>query len=145
LWNPSVLQNDIVARHPHVAFTLYDEMALALRRVTTVDFQYILQALQLVTRALGILGAYWIATALGLSDLLALLVTSILSLDAFITGPAVLVIEYEPSPRSFAVPLLFLAMGFAARDRFLAAGIAASLAFVMHPPTAVPVWIVYMA
>ena len=28
--DPAVLQKDIVARHPHVAFTLYDEIAIAL-------------------------------------------------------------------------------------------------------------------
>ena len=31
LRDPSVLRNDILAQHPHVAFTLYDETALLLR------------------------------------------------------------------------------------------------------------------
>jgi uncharacterized membrane protein len=145
LWDPSVLQNDIVALHPHVAFTLYDEVALALRRVTGLDFQYVLQAQQLLFRAFGLWGAYLIAEALGLSDLLALLVTGVFSLGAFITGPAVLVFEYEPTPRAFAVPLLFLAIGLMARKRFVSAGVAGSAAFLMHPPTAVPFWIVYLA
>jgi uncharacterized membrane protein len=145
LWDPSVLQNDIVARHPHVAFTLYDEIALALRRVTGFDFQYVLQAQQLLFRALGLWGAYLIAEALGLSDLLALLVTGVYSLGAFINGPAVLVFEYEPTPRAFAVPLLFLAIGLIVRKRFVGAGVAGSAAFLMHPPTAVPFWIVYLA
>ncbi len=145
MWNPGVLQKDIVAIHPHVAFTLYDETAIALRRVTGLDFQHVLQAEQFVTRSLGIFGAYLIATALGLSDLLALLTASIFALDAFIVGPSVLVFEYEPTPRAFAVPLLFLAMGLISRERFVGAGVAASLAFLMHPPTTVPFWTVYLA
>jgi hypothetical protein len=145
MWDPAALQNDIVARHPHVAFTLYDEVAVALRRVTGLDFQHVLQAEQFLTRALAIWGAYLIAAALGLSDLLALLTASVVALDASIVGPSVLVFEYEPTPRAFAVPLLFLAMGLAARERFLGAAIAASVAFLMHPPTAVAFWIVYLA
>lgn len=145
IWEPGALQKDIVAQHPHVAFTLYDETAIALRRVTGLDFQHVLQAEQFVTRALGIWGAYLMATALGLSDLLSLLAASVFSLGAFIVGPAVLVFEYEPTPRAFAVPLLFLAMGLAGRDRFIGAGIAASAAFLIHPPTTVPFWIVFLA
>jgi hypothetical protein len=144
LWDPSVLQKDIIAEHPHVAFTLYDETAIALRRMTGLEFQYVLQALQFATRALGLWGVYLIASALGLSDLLALIVTGIVSLGAFISGPAVLIFEFEPTPRAFAVPLLFLALGLIARGRFLGAGIAASIAFLMHPPTTVPFWTVFL-
>jgi hypothetical protein len=144
LWDPSVLQNDIIAQHPHVAFTLYDETAIALRRMTGLEFQYVLQGLQFVTRALGLWGLYLIASALGLSDLLALIVTGIVSLGAFISGPAVLVFEFEPTPRAFAVPLLFLALGLIACERFLGAGIAASIAFLMHPPTTVPFWALFL-
>ncbi len=145
MWDPGVLQKDLVAEHPHVAFTLYDETAIALRRVTGLDFQYVLQAEQFVTRALGIWGAYLMATALGLSDLPALLAASVFSLGAFIAGPSVLVFEYEPTPRAFAVPLLFLAMGLAGHDRFTGAGIAASAAFLMHPPTTASFWMVFLA
>jgi hypothetical protein len=145
IWNPAALRRDLVAAHPHVAFTLYDETAIALRKATGLEFRQVLQAAQFVSRVLGIWGVYLIASALGLSDLLALMVTAVWSLGAFITGPAVLVFEYEPVPRGFAVPLLFLAIGLTARERFLGAGVAASVAFLMHPPTAVPFWAVYFA
>jgi hypothetical protein len=144
IWNPETLRRDLVAEHPHVAFTLYDETAIALRKVTGLDFRQVLQAAQFVSRALGIWGVYLIASALGLSDVLALMVTAVYSLGAFITGPAVLIFEYEPVPRGFAGPLLFLAIGLIARERFLGAGVAASVAFLMHPPTAVPFWAVYV-
>src|SRR5216684_44982 len=139
--DPSVLQKDLIAEHPHVAFTLYDETAIALRELTGLNFRHVLQSEQFVFRALGIWGVYLIATALGLSDLPALIVAAVFSLGATITGPAVLVFEYEPVPRGFAVPLIFLAIGLLAHDRLLGAAVAASAAFLMHPPSAVPFWV----
>ena len=139
----SVLQKDLIAEHPHVAFTLYDESAIALRKITSLDFRQVLQSEQFVCRAMGIWGVYLIATALGLADLPALIVAAVFSLGATIMGPAVLVFEYEPVPRGFAVPLIFLALGLIARERYLGAGVAASVAFLFHPPTVAPFWAVY--
>ena len=109
LRDPTVLRNDILVQHPHVAFTLYDETALALRAVTGAGFREVLAAQQIVTRALGIWGLLLMAEALGLAFAPALLVAAICSLGALIPGPAVLTFEYEPTPRAFAVPLLVCA------------------------------------
>ena len=144
LRDPGVLRNDILVQHPHVAFTLYDEVALGLRAISGAGFQEVLGAQQIVTRALGIWGLMLMAEALGLAFLPALLVASACSLGALISGPAVLTFEYEPTPRAFAVPLLICALGLAARQRYLGAGIAAAAAFLYHPPTALPFWGVYL-
>ena len=144
IWDPSVLQQDLIVQHPHVAFTLYDETVIALRKVTGASFQHVLQAEQFVFRALGIWGVYLMATALGLTESLALLVTAVFSLGATITGPAVLVFEYEPVPRGFAIALVFLAIGLVAHERYLGAGIAASASFLMHAPTVAPFWAIYL-
>ena len=143
IWDPSALRNDILVERPHVAFTLYDEVAVALRAISGLDFRTILAIEQLITRALGIWGVYLIATACDLPAALALLAAAIFSLGATIPGPAVLTFEYEPTPRALAVPLLFCAIGFAAHGRDFAAGILASLAFLIHPPTVYPFWTVY--
>src|SRR5579864_5535487 len=143
MWDPAVLGKDLIVEHPHVAFTLYDETAIALRRVTGLDFRRVLQGQQFVYRALGVWGVYLIATALGLADGLALLVAAVFSLGATIYGPAVLIFEYEPVPRGFAVPLVFLAIGLVAHERYFGAGLAGSAAFLIHPPTAAPFWAVY--
>ena len=82
----TVFDRDLIARDPHVAFTIYDEVALGLRRITGLDFQAVLTAQQLVFRALGLLGIYLIATSMGLRARLALLVTAIFSLGATIGG-----------------------------------------------------------
>ncbi|MGC8793333.1 MAG: hypothetical protein ACP5U2_08075, partial [Bryobacteraceae bacterium] len=143
LWDPSTLANDPVAQRPHVAFTIYDEVALGLRRLTGLEFRPILVAQQLVFRALGILGVYLIGAALGLSVRAALLGAATFALGATVVGPSVLTLEYEPVPRGFAGPLVLLALGLAGHGRDLAAGIAATLAFLYHPPTAAAFWAVY--
>jgi len=143
LWDPGVLANDPVAQRPHVAFTIYDEVALLARRLSGLDFRTILVTEQLVFRALGILGVYWLAAALGLSRRSALLVGAAYSLGASVVGPSVLTLEYEPVPRGFAAPLILLALGLVGQGRDLAAGCAATLAFLYHPPTAAAFWAVY--
>ncbi|MCS6954377.1 MAG: DUF6798 domain-containing protein [Bryobacterales bacterium] len=142
-WDGTVFTRELLAQRPHVAFTIYDEVALALRRLTGWDFHAVLVLQQLLFRALGTLGVFLMATSLGLAQRPALLVAAIFSLGATITGPAVLTVEYEPVPRGFAVPLLLLAVGFVAQGRDLAAGLAASLAFLYHAPTTIPFWVVY--
>jgi hypothetical protein len=143
LRDPAVLRNDLLVQHPHVAFTLYDETALAIRATTGAGFREVLAAQQIATRALGIWGLLLMAEALGLTFLPALLVAAICSLGALIPGPTVLTLEYEPTPRAFAVPLLVCAIGLAARRRHLASGAAAAVAFLYHPPTAILFWGVY--
>ena len=144
LRDPAVLRNEILAQQPHVAFTIYDEAARFLRGVTGLRFREVLAFQQIVTRALGIWGLYLMAVALGLSPWPAAMVAAICSLGASILGPAVLTIEYEPTPRAFAVPLLICGMGLAAHRRYLAAGVAGAVAFLYHPPTALPFWALFV-
>src|ERR1700726_3675261 len=66
IWDPSTFPGDIVATKPHLAYTLYDEIAIASRWLTHADFQAVLVFQQLVFRALQILGIYLLATALHL-------------------------------------------------------------------------------
>jgi hypothetical protein len=144
-WDASVLGKDLIVQNPHVSFTVYDEVALALRRLTGSGFEAIVSAQQLLFRALGFLGVYLIGTSFGLRARGALVVAAIHGLGAVVNGPAVLVMEYEPVPRGFALPLLWLAVGLAGHGRDLAAGVAASIAFLYHPPTVYPYWLAYFA
>src|SRR4051794_32589676 len=61
LENSAVLAADPIAVRPHVSFTLYDEIALAVRSITHVDFETILQVQQFIWRAAGILGLFLIS------------------------------------------------------------------------------------
>lgn len=143
LRDPSVLRNDMLVVRPHVSFTIYDEVAIALRDQTGLGFREVLAAQHIATRALGIWGLYLMATAAGLAAGPALLVAAVLSLGAVVGGPTVLTWEYEPTPRGFAVPLLLLGVGLVAHGRHVWAGVAAALAFLIHPPTVYPFWAIY--
>jgi hypothetical protein len=134
LQDPSTLRQDMLVHRPHVSFTIYDEVALSLRSITGLDFQHVLGLQQVVLRGLGIWGVYLMATAIGLAQWPALLVAAILSLGGMVLGPVVMIWEYEPIPRGFAVPLLLLAIGLVAHQYDFWAGTAASLAFLLHPP-----------
>ncbi|HTX35470.1 MAG TPA: hypothetical protein VME43_10620 [Bryobacteraceae bacterium] len=144
LRDPSVLANDILAEKPHVAFTLYDEAARLARAATGLSFRVVLEAAQIGARALGIWGLYLIALALGLTTSEAWLVAAIVSLGATIAGPEVLTLEYEPSPRALALPLVICAIGLAGHRRFVAASLAGAAAFLLHPPTALAFWLVFL-
>jgi Domain of unknown function (DUF6798) len=145
LWDPGVLAQDLLVQKPHVSFTLYDEAAVALRKLTGLPFRHVLAGEQIFFRGLGIWGLYLIASAAGLSVGASLLVAAMVSLGATISGPSVLSFEYEPTPRGFALPLVFLATGLVAHGRFLAGALAGSGAFLLHAPTTYPFWAVYTA
>jgi hypothetical protein len=144
LWNPGALERDFMVQRPHMAFTIYDEVAVALRRLSGLGFRDVLIFQQLLFRALGILGIYLIAGSFRLGSRMSLLVAGISALGATIWGPTVLTVEYEPVPRGFALPLLFLAIGLLARGWRLAAGAVASLAFLYQATATIPFWLCYV-
>lgn len=141
--NPAVLDRDFLVSRSHLAFTLYDEIGIALHRLTHASFETVMMFQQAILRALGILGLYLLAAAMPLARKMALLVAALASLGTLIVGPAVLTIEYEPTPRAFALPLLLLAIGLSAHDRQFAAAVAGSCALLYHPPTAAPFWLLF--
>jgi len=174
LWDPTALPNDLVASKPHVSFTIYDETAIALRWITRTSFEIVLESEQFIFRVLQLAGVYLLARALGLGRHPSIAVAAFFGLGATVIGPAVLTFEYEPTPRAFALGLLFLAVGLMVRGypivaghasagaissepnkptrgsaadqgvRPTLAGCAAGIAFLYHPPTAIPVWIVFI-
>src|SRR5580693_4336271 len=144
IWDPSALTRDLVAPKPHLSYTLYDEITIALRWITHSPFRAVLIGQQLLFRALQILGVYLLALSFPLARAKALVVAALFTLGATIAGPAVLTFEYEPVPRAFAVGLIFLAIGLAAQDHLMWADIVAALAFLYHPPTVWVFWALYL-
>jgi hypothetical protein len=143
LRDPGVLRNDILVERPHVSFTLYDEIALILRGITGLGFREVLALEQIATRAAGIWGLYLMATAASLPAGPALAAAAIVSLGAMTPGPQVLTFEYEPIPRGFATMLLICAVGLVSHRRYVAAGVAATAGFLIHPPTVCAFWGLY--
>jgi hypothetical protein len=146
LRDPSVLENDILAQDPHVRFTIYDETARFMSALTGLGFREILELVQVATRALGIWGLFLCGMAIfgRAGQPAALLAAAICSLGIAVAGPQVLTVEYEPTPRAFALPLLVCGIGLAAHRRYLAAGLAGACAFLYHPPTSLPFWGAYL-
>ena len=144
IWDPSTYPGDLVAAKPHLSFTLYDEIALTLRRLLLAPFEISFQAQQLLYRAFQIAGVYLLARAFPLTRAQALTVAAIAGLGATILGPSVLWIEYEPVPRGFAIAFVFLAIGLAARGHWVWASLAASAGALYHAPTTVPFWICFL-
>ncbi len=140
LASPELLRNDLAATRPHVTFTIYDEVTLALAEWTDLPYAGVLQLQQFVTRLCGIGGVYLLAGAMGLPPAGAFIAAGVFALGAVVNGPSVLTFEYEPVPRGFAVMLVFAALGAMARNWWAAAGVFAVLATLYHPTTTAPFW-----
>ncbi|HYI95301.1 MAG TPA: hypothetical protein VEX68_17305 [Bryobacteraceae bacterium] len=134
--DPSLFANDEMAKRPHVQFTFFDEVGLLLRRITRLSFEQVLMGQQFVYRAVAILGVYLLALATGLRPILAWLAAALVSLGAAVIGPAVLIVEYEPVPRGFALPFVVFSLAMVSYRRWLLSAAAATIAFGFHPPTA---------
>ncbi|MEJ5369154.1 MAG: hypothetical protein WHT08_12585 [Bryobacteraceae bacterium] len=140
-YDASLFARDEIALRPHVKFTFYDEITVALRRLTGAGFRDVLAAQQFVFRIAGAAGAFLAALALGLPPAGALAGAGLFGLGAVINGPAVLTLEYEPVPRGFAVLCTMLALGLAMHRRWMWAGAAAVIATLYHPTTTAPFWV----
>ncbi len=143
LENPSLFAKELLTSRPHMAWTLYDETALGLHRVTGLDFEDVLTIEQLTFRALGIWGVFLVGTSLGFNRRLSLFAAALFSLGATIAGPSVLTFEYEPVPRGFAVALVLCAIGLVVHGRHEWAALVGSIAVLYHAPTTAPFWLVF--
>ena len=141
--DPSLFAHELLTSRPHLAWTLYDEIALALRKVTGLEWEPILAGQQLLFRAFGIWGVFLIGTSLGFTRRLSMFITALFSLGAMIVGPQVLTIEYEPVPRGFALPMVLCSIGLSLHRRWLAASLAATVGLLYHAPTTAPFWLVF--
>jgi hypothetical protein len=142
---PALFARELVTSRPHLSWTVYDEVAVGLRKLTSLGFQPILAGQQLLFRAFGIWGVFLIGTSMGFTRRLSMFITALFSLGAMIIGPQVLTIEYEPVPRGFALPLIFCAIGLCLHRRWMAASLAATVALLYQAPTTAAFWIVFAA
>lgn len=143
LRDPALLERDPMVTRPHMAFTLYDELTLAWSRLTGLDFQVVLGLLHVLVRLSLLAGIFLLTRAMGLSDSLALACAGIYALGGRVLGPSVLLVEYEPVPRAFALGPAVLAAGLAAQGSFRAAGVAGATGFLLHATTVAPFWALY--
>lgn len=141
IWDPSLLSKDLIAVNPHVSYTIYDELAIFARTVSGLGFNRVLPALHFLFRLCGMYGIFLIFEAWALSPAASLFGTAVFALGAFVHGPSVMIWELEPVPRSMALPLLWLSIGWIVNDRPKLGAAAAGLALLIHAPTVWPVWL----
>ena len=86
--NPGYLSRDLIATNPHVAYTIYDEIALFFHRTAHIDFEHILVCQQLLFRAAAMFGVYLMASSAGFRSGFSVLIAAIFNLGASLLGPA---------------------------------------------------------
>ncbi len=144
LVSPGLLSRDLVATHPNVAYTIYDEVTLFLHEAGRLDLRTALVWQQLFSRAAAVLGVFLISRSAGLADRLALLAAALVNFGAMIYGPAIQLVDLEPTPRAFAFGLTLLAIGLMTRGMPLLAGLAGGIALVYDPRVALSFWTVVL-
>ncbi|MFN8812609.1 MAG: DUF6798 domain-containing protein [Acidobacteriota bacterium] len=138
LRQPSLYPNELLLEGAHLAFTLYDEITLAL----PFPFEFSLFLQQFLFRWLGYIGAFLLARSAGFATGPAALASALLWLGAFVYGPAVVTTEFEPVPRGFAVPLVVATLGLLASGRPRLASVCFALAFLYHAPAVWPILLI---
>ncbi len=141
LANPGFLSRDLVATHPNLQYTAYDEATLFLHEVTGMSIEKALLTQQIACRAAGLLGIVLLALSAGMSEPLALLIAASVNLGGNLAGPHVMLVESEAVPGALAWGLILLTMGLLARGKPLLAGLAGGLALIYAPALAAPLWL----
>lgn len=140
--NPALFAQDPMVTRAHTAWTFYDEIAIGFRKLTRSELETALGLLHFFARWCLLLGIFKIARGMGLGNPPAAACAGIYALGGLVPGPSVLLVEYEPVPRAFALALAVLGVGLAAERRFAAAGAAGAVALVLHGTTSAPFWII---
>lgn len=144
LASPGLLSRDLVANHPNVAYTIYDEVTLFLHEAGRLDLRTALVWQQLLCRAGAVLGIFLIAKSAGTGDLPALVAAALVNLGAMLYGPAIPLVDLEPTPKGFAFGLVLLAIGLLSQRLPLLGGLAGGLALIYDPRVALPFWTVVL-
>jgi hypothetical protein len=142
---PGYLSRDLTATHPHVAYTIYDEITLFLHQGVKLSFEHALAIQQLLFRGAGVFGIFLLLRAGRISGWYAVLIAAVLSTAATLPGISGLMLGAEPTPRVFAFGAALLSMGALAWKNPLVSGLAAGVALLYDTSVAAPLWIAILA
>src|SRR5262249_3282440 len=134
----SLLKNDLITRHPHTAFTLFDELAVFISERCGFSLTSSLTLLQIVSRSLLLASFILLLRVWGCAEEIALALAGFMMLGGAIPGVQILIVEYESVPRGIAFSLSLMALALVARQRFLAGTFLASLGLLIHATTTLP-------
>src|SRR5438270_3013647 len=138
---PGYLSRDLVATHPSLTYTIYDEATLFVHNTAGADISQALIWQQILFRIAETVGVMLLLRSAGMSNWLALVLTLFVNIGASLAGPAAMLVDPEPVPAVFAVGLTIMGMGFLAQEKPLLAGFSAGAALVYDPVLAAAFWI----
>ena len=138
---PGFLSRDLVAIHPNLSYTIYDEVSLFLHEALRLDFKTALALQQILCRVAAVAGVYLLVCSAGFGEVWALLIAALVNLGAFLPGAALHLVDPEPIPANFAFALSLLAIGCLACSKPLLSGLAGGIAFLYDPSIAAVMWI----
>ncbi len=125
--DPAVLARDPLAQHPHLGLSLYDEMVNGIRDLTGLPVYPVLYGFQVLFRLVLVVAAYLLALGICQGHWESLWMAAMVNATAFVPGPSVMVVEYDPVPRGYTLALNLLATACVLHGRiWLAAWIAAA-------------------
>ncbi|MCC6263777.1 MAG: hypothetical protein IT169_09390 [Bryobacterales bacterium] len=115
--HPDYLGKDLLAQHPHIGLSFYDEIVNGLRAATGLSMEQVMFGHLVLFRAVFLVAVYVLGFTLCQSRLLALWMAASLQLIYYIAGPTVCVMEVEPVPRGYSLALGMLAVALLANGR----------------------------
>jgi hypothetical protein len=139
-----MLSRDLVATHPNLTYTIYDEVTLFLQAAGQISIERALACQQVVFRLASVAGLYLLARATRVRMLPALAIAAAFHFGIYLLGPELSVVDREPTPTAFAIGSVLLAAGLLATGRPLSAGLAGGVAAVYDLRIAAPLWIVLL-
>jgi hypothetical protein len=137
-YDPTVLTKDPLVHYPHLGLSLYDEIVTGIRRVTGWDVHTVVYLHQVFFRLVQLFAAYWIALGIGCGRWHSLWIAAMVEATAFVSGPSVMVVEYDAVPRGYTFSLAMLAIACVAYGRLWLASIAAGVSLFFQGGTAYP-------
>ena len=81
--HPATLARDLMCAHPHLQWTLYDEIARSLHAVTGLSYHVVLDAQMLLFRWFALIGVFLLARRAGLPRIGALFAALVYALGVF--------------------------------------------------------------
>lgn len=144
LQHPGLLSRDLVATHPALTYTLYDEITLFLQRIPHVNLELALQIQQLFFRFAALVGLFLLSRQAKAPRLYALILSVVVCCGGYAFGPAIPLIDREPQPAAFAVGAVLLSAGLFASSHPLLAGLFGGIAVIYDPRMAAPLWILVL-
>lgn len=141
---PGLLSRDLVATHPILRYTAFDEMTLALTRIVRLNLENALALQLFAARLAALAGAFLLAASCGLGRFASLLVASVTGLGVALPALHLFTSGHEAEPFTLALGWSVFATGLFVAGRAAASGLAGGAALLYSPAVALTWWFCVM-